>query len=80
MAIGPINNSALFGIHRGLDNMRKSAAKIASAQQMDPATGRGQDLARTLVELHESSHYTKASIKALKTENETLGFLLDEMA
>ena len=80
MAIGPINNSALFGIQRGMDNMRVNASKIASASQMENKPGSGQDMTRTLVELHENSHYTKASVKALKTHDATIGFLLDELA
>jgi flagellar hook protein FlgE len=80
MAIGPINTSALFGIQRGYEGLRTSAAKIASASQLSgtESTESRQDLARTLVGLKEHSYNIQANVKVLQAEDQILGTLLDE--
>jgi hypothetical protein len=66
-----------------MDGIRSSAANIASAPQFDSqaqATSSKPSLERSLVEMHTYSNYTKASVKALQTEDATIGYLLDELA
>ncbi|MCB1759192.1 MAG: hypothetical protein KDI68_05340 [Gammaproteobacteria bacterium] len=71
MAITPINGSALQGISRGLQGMRRSAAEIAH-----PA----KDSVRALVELHQHAQHTSASVKVLQTADQVIGSLLDVKA
>lgn len=80
MTIGPINNSALFGIHRGFDNLNRSAQKIASATVADSTTTPRMDLERTLVSLKETSINIQTSTKAFATQDKLIGVLLDELA
>lgn len=80
MAIGPINTSALFGIQRGFDGLRRDAAKIASASTMDATSEPRINLERTLVGLQEHSINVQASTKAFSTQERMLGVLLDELA
>ncbi len=79
MAINPISDTALQGIHRGMRQMRLNAASIASANQMTAKTPT-KDAVRALVELHQSSLQTSASVKAFKTSDALIGSLLDVKA
>jgi len=75
MNLPSINSSALQGIHQGLDNMRKDAHVIASANtQRDENT---RDLAEAMVDLNVNARYTEASVKVIKAADEVLGTLLD---
>jgi len=75
MNLPSINSSALQGIHQGLDNMRKDAQVIASANtQRDENT---KDIADAMVDLNMSARYTEASVKVVKAADEVLGTLLD---
>ncbi|AKH21425.1 hypothetical protein [Sedimenticola thiotaurini] len=79
MAINPISDTALQGIQRGMRQMRRNAASIASASQMTAKTPT-KDAVRALVELHQSSLQTSASVKAFKTSDTLVGSLLDVKA
>ncbi len=75
MAITSVTGSALQGIQRGLQGLRRNASEIASAENM--RSGPGKDMTRALVELHQNKLYTSANIKTLKTADEIIGTLLD---
>ncbi|MCW8889950.1 MAG: hypothetical protein OQL20_04745 [Sedimenticola sp.] len=76
MAINSISGSALQGIQRGTQLLRRSAADIASANQLNGQIPT-KDAVRALVELHQSSLQTSASVKAFKTADTLVGSLLD---
>lgn len=71
-----IQNEALQGINRGLEGMRKSAAEIASADQLNN-TGQETDLARSLVDLQQNKIQVQASAKVVSAVDEVLGTLID---
>ncbi len=79
MAINSVTGSALQGIQRGLQGLRRNAAEIASAQHMNPGIP-NKDLTRSLVELHQNELYTTVNIKTLKTADQVIGTLLDVKA
>lgn len=79
MAIPPISSTALLGIQRGLQGMRRNAAEIASAGQME-ASFPTKDLVHSMVELHQNELHTAASVKAFKTADRMIGSLLDVKA
>ena len=76
MAINSVTNSALQGIQRGLQNIRRNAASIASAPNLH-GNSPTKDMTRSLVEMHENKLYTTASVKTLKTADQVIGTLLD---
>ena len=75
MAISPIGSSALHGLQRGMQGMRRSAAQVAR-QGTSPEAG-GGDFARSMVEMKQHAVQAKASTRALKAYNDTMGTLLD---
>jgi hypothetical protein len=77
MAVNPIGGSALQGIQRGFQGLRRAAADIAGGVKQGGETAATTDFNRALVELQQSEIQTKSSAKALKAYNETLGTLLD---
>ncbi len=79
MAINPISDTALQGIQRGMRQMRRNATDIASANQPAGKTPT-KDAVRALVELHQSSLQTSASVKTFKTADAIVGSLLDVKA
>lgn len=79
MAINPISDTALQGIQRGMRQLRRSAADIAGADQFT-AKMPTKDAVRALVELHQSSLQTSASVKAFETSDALIGSLLDVKA
>jgi hypothetical protein len=79
MAISPLSDTALQGIQRGMRQLRRNAADIASANQLTAKTPT-KDAVRALVELHQSSLQTSASVKAFKTADTLIGSLLDVKA
>jgi flagellar hook protein FlgE len=79
MAINSVTGSALLGIQRGMQGLRRNAAEIASAQHMNPGIP-NKDLTRSLVELHQNELYTTVNIKTLKTADQVIGTLLDVKA
>jgi hypothetical protein len=73
MAINPVTGSAVVGIQRGLQGVRRAASDIA--RNTDPSAA--GDYARSLVEMKQHAVQTRASTRALKAYNENLGTLLD---
>lgn len=80
MIIKSINGSALQGIQRGLQGIRRNAGEIASARQMRGSTSDTVDLTRALVEMKQASSQTTASVKVLRTADQMIGTLLDVKA
>jgi hypothetical protein len=76
MAINSITGTALQGIQRGLQGLKRNASEIASAQNLKPTTP-NKDLTRSLVELHQNELYTSINVKTLKTADQAIGTLLD---
>ena len=71
-------SSAVTGINRGMDGIRRNSQTIAT----QGASGSVSDKAVTkaLVDLKSNSLQVEASAKVLSTQNEILGSLLDELA
>jgi len=71
-------SSAVTGINRGMDGIRRNSQTIAT----QGASGSVSDEAVTgaLVDLKTNSLQVEASAKVLSTQNEILGTLLDELA
>jgi len=69
--------SGLQGIQRGLNNLDRHAADIASATQFNPETTSSSDLTRSLIGLKESEIQVAISAKVLEAANATIGSLLD---
>ena len=68
-------NNALTGIQRGMSGLERNAASIAQA-----ATGQGDDIVQPLVESKLNKLQVESNVKVLKTQDDMLGSLLDEMA
>jgi hypothetical protein len=68
-------NSAILGIHRGMNGMRESAAKIASAGQF--STGNTDDMIEPMIDLRTNALQVKASAKAVEIIGETIGSIID---
>jgi hypothetical protein len=66
-------NASLNGIYKGKQSLNQNAATIASSA----AIGNTADTTRAVVGLVSDENQIKASIKALKTADETIGTLLD---
>lgn len=71
-----ILGSALQGIQQGTQGLRRVASEIANTQKAPPSNA--TDLSRAMVEMQQHTLQAKASVKALKTADETLGSLFDE--
>ncbi len=76
MAINSATSSALLGIQRGVQGIRRNASNIASAQNLS-GQGPTKDITRSLVEMHENKLYTAANVNTLKTMDQVIGTLLD---
>lgn len=70
--------SAMSGIQRGMDGLKKNAADIASAKQLDSENP--VDQTQSLVEMRENRTQVEASAKALQTINQTLGSIINVKA
>ena len=79
MGVLSVQNEALQGINRGLEGMRKNAAEIASADQLNGA-GQETDLVGSLVGLQQNKVQVQASAKVVSAMDEVLGTLLDTRA
>ena len=79
MGVLSIQSSAVQGIQRGLDGMRKNAAEIASADQLNHA-GQETDLAGALVSMQQNKVQVQASAKVVSTLDEVVGTLIDTRA
>lgn len=73
MAIGPLPTTAIQGLQRGMQGVRRSATSIARTE----ATAQSPDFSREIVEMKQHATQAKASTRAIKAYNETLGTLLD---
>ena len=58
--------------------MRRVASEIAGSQQ--PRQSQPTDLSRAMVELQQHAHQTKASVKVMRSVDESLGTLFDDRA
>jgi hypothetical protein len=76
MAINSIMGSAMQGIEKGFQGMRRVASEIASTQQTTQS--KPTDLSRAMVEMKQHANQTKASTKVLKAADDMLGTLIDE--
>jgi hypothetical protein len=74
MAIAPLGTTALQGIQRGMQGLRRAAVQVAQ-QGSRPAAG--SDFARSMVEMKQHAVQAKASTRALKAYNDSMGTLLD---
>jgi flagellar hook-associated protein FlgK len=70
--------SALAGIDRGFQGIRRVASEIASVQKSQQP--QPTDLSRAMVEMQQHAHQAKASVKVMKTADQMLGTLFDERA
>jgi hypothetical protein len=68
-------NSAMQGIYRGMEGVRKNAAEIASPEQF--TTDSPISMTKSMVELRENATLVKASVSAVKIIEETIGSILD---
>ena len=76
MGVLSIQNSALQGIQRGLDGMRRNAAEIASQEQLNQA-GSETDLARELVSMEQNKVQVQASAKVVSAVDKVIGSIID---
>ena len=79
MGVLSVQSNAVLGIQRGLDGMRKNAADIASADQLNN-TGQETDLVNAVVELNQNKVQVQASAKVVSALDEAVGTLLDTRA
>lgn len=79
MGVLSIQSSAVQGIQRGLDGMRKNAAEIASADQLNQA-GQETDLAGALVNMQQNKVQVQASAKVVSALDEVVGTMIDTRA
>ena len=78
MQINSALGNALYGIQKGLTGMDKNAAKIASEDAFQSASS--SDIAGPLVDIQNNRLQVEVNAKVVKTVNETLGKLIDEIA
>lgn len=79
MGILAVQNSAVMGIQQGLNNLRRGATEIASADQLNQA-GSETDLVGSLVGLKQSEVQVQANAKVVSAVSDVLGTLLDTEA
>ena len=79
MGVLSVQSSAVLGIQRGLDGMRKDAADIASADQLNNA-GQETDLVDSLVSLKQNQVQVQASAKVVSALDEVMGTIIDTIA
>ena len=74
-----VQSSALQGIQRGLDGMRKNAAEIASADQLNQ-TGQNTAVESSLLELKQNQVQVQASTKVVSALDQVLGSIINTEA
>lgn len=79
MGVLSVQSSAMLGIQRGLDGLRKDASEIASADQLNNA-GQGTDLEGAIVSLNQNKVQVQASAKVVSALDEVIGGLIDTRA
>jgi len=78
MAINSIMGTAVLGIQKGFQGLRRVASEIASNQkstQTNPS-----DLSRSMVQMKQYANQAEASVKALKVADKIQGSLFNERA
>lgn len=75
MEINSALSHAVTGIKRGMDGLERNADAIARTSKGD-----GADVVEPLVESRINKLQAEASAKMVKTIDDTIGSLLDEMA
>lgn len=78
MQITSALGNALYGIKKGLTDMNKNAAKVASADAFNSQNP--MDIAQPLVDIQNNRLQVEASAKVMKTVDETIGSLIDIIA
>ncbi|MES9832233.1 MAG: hypothetical protein ABW157_17150 [Candidatus Thiodiazotropha sp. LLP2] len=76
MGINSITGTALQGIHKGLQGMRRVASDVASVNQTQQTNPK--DLSRSMVEMQQHANQVKAQVKTIKAVDQALGTLIDE--
>jgi len=76
MGVLSVQNEAVQGIQRGLDGLRKNAAEIASADQLNKA-GQDTDLVGSLVDLQQNKIQVQASAKVVSAVDSVIGTIVD---
>ncbi|MCW8955527.1 MAG: hypothetical protein OQL09_01490 [Gammaproteobacteria bacterium] len=79
MGVLSVQSSAMLGIQRGLDGLRKDASEIASADQLNSA-GQETDLEGAIVGLNQNKVQVQASAKVVSALDEVVGSLIDTRA
>ena len=79
MGVLSVQSSAVLGIQRGLDGMRKDAAEIASADQLNNS-GQETNLVDSLVSLKQNQIQVQASAKVVSAMDEVMGTIIDTRA
>jgi len=79
MGVLSVQSSAVQGIQRGLDGMRKDAAEIASVDELNKA-GQETDLTGSLVDLKQNQVQVQASAKVVSALDEVIGSIIDTRA
>jgi len=74
-----VQNSALQGIQRGIDGIRKNATEIASSDQLNQA-GQDTSLESSLVGLKQNQVQVQASAKVVSALDEVLGSMINTKA
>ncbi len=75
--IGSAHQTGVLGIRRGMEQIERSSASIASAERLN---GTRDDLTDSLVGMKEGKLQAQASTKAVQATDEVLGSLLDVKA
>ena len=73
MKINSASDLALAGIRKGMSDMRRSAAGIASADTANADRNPTQELAN----MKQSARQVEAASRVIKSEDEMVGTLLD---
>ena len=76
MKIESTLQNGVTGIQRGLDDARQAAHEIATAVDSENPT----EVVQPLVDLKEAELQVKTNAEVIRTEDEMVGTLLDEMA
>lgn len=74
-----VQGSAIQGIQRGLDGIRKNAAEIASSDQLNQA-GQNTSLESSLVGLKQNEVQVQASAKVVSALDQVLGSIINTEA
>jgi len=76
MDIGSVNQNALLGISRGINQASTASGKLASAEQLNKESST-KDTAKALVELQQASVQVQTSAKVAQTAGDVIGSIID---